>query len=212
MKKKLRLRGYVVYTLIAMLLGVIAYSGYEIYKLVQEDSKDIVTDNYVNKEIKERIIPTITVNEEVTKPYDDESVAVTIPYYNENDEDKKQQDALIYYENIYMQNTGIMYTSSNKFNVLATLDGTVKNIKDDEIMGKIIEIEHTPNVITIYQSVDSINVSVGQKVTQGQIIAQASSNPIVDNNTYALHFEVYKNGQLINPESFFKMTKQEINE
>ena len=52
MKKKLRLRGYVVYTLIALLLGVIAYSGYEIYKIVQEDSTDMVTDNYVNKEIK----------------------------------------------------------------------------------------------------------------------------------------------------------------
>ena len=212
MKKKLRLRGYVVYSLIAILLGVIAYSGYEIYKIVQEQNQDIVSNNYVNKEIKERIVPTIIVNEEVTKPYDDESVNVAIPYYNENDDDKKQQDALIYYENIYMQNTGVMYTSSNKFNVLAVLDGTVKKVKDDEIMGKIIEVEHDNNVISIYQSVDSVNVSPGQKVTQGQIIAQAANNPIVDANAYALHFEVYKNGQLINPESFYKMTKQEINE
>ena len=111
-----------------------------------------------------------------------------------------------------MQNTGVMYTSSNKFNVLAVLDGTVKKVKDDEIMGKIIEVEHDNNVISIYQSVDSVNVSPGQKVTQGQIIAQAANNPIVDANAYALHFEVYKNGQLINPESFYKMTKQEINE
>ena len=111
-----------------------------------------------------------------------------------------------------MQNTGIMYTSSNKFNVLAVLDGTVKNIKKDEIMGNIIEIEHTSNVITIYQSVDNINVSVGQKVVQGQIIAQATNNSIIDSNLNALHFEVYVKGELTNPNNFYKMSLKELNE
>ena len=211
MKRKLRLRNWVLYSLLLVLFGVITYSGYEIYKIVQEENT-FVSDTYVDKEVHERIIPTISVNDDIIKPFDDETVKVSIPYYNPNDEDKKQQESLIYYENIYMQNTGIMYTSENEFNVMCVLDGTVKNIKDDEIMGKIIEIEHNPNTITIYQSVDNINVSVGQKLTQGQIIAQASNNPIIDSNLKALHFEVYRNGELINPEDFYKLSIQELNE
>lgn len=211
MKKRLKLRNWVLYSLLVILLGVIAYSGYEIYQIVNEEDV-YVSDKIVDKEIKERIIPTITVKDEIIKPYDDETVSIKIPYYNSNDDDKKQQESLIYYENIYMQNTGTMYTSENKFNVLSVLDGTVKNIKEDEIMGKIIEIEHNPNIITIYQSVDNINVSVGQTVTQGQIIAQASNNKIIDSNLNALHFEVYKNGELIDPESFYKLSLKELNE
>ena len=211
MKKKIILGNCVLFGFLLLLLGIITYSGYEIYKLVQEDDT-FVTDNFVDREIQERVVPTISVQDAIIKPFDDETVTVSIPYYNQNDDDKTQQEALIYYENIYMQNTGIMYTSENKFNVLAVLDGKVKNIKDDEIMGKIIEIEHNPNTITIYQSVDNINVSVGQQITQGQIIAQAANNPIVDSKLNALHFEVYKNGELINPESFYKLSIQEINE
>ena len=211
LKKRLKLRNWVLYSLLVILLGVIAYSGYEIYQIVNEEDV-YVSDKFVDKEIKERIIPTITVKDEIIKPYDDETVSINIPYYNSNDDEKKQQDSLIYYENIYMQNTGTMYTSENKFNVLSVLDGTIKNIKEDEIMGKIIEIEHNPNIITIYQSVDNINVSVGQTVTQGQIIAQASNNKIIDSNLNALHFEVYKNGELIDPESFYKLSLKELNE
>ena len=211
MKKRLKLRNWVLYSLLVILIGVIAYSGYEIYQIVNEEDV-YVSDKFVDKEIKERIIPTITVKDEIIKPYDDETVNINIPYYNSNDDEKKQQDSLIYYENIYMQNTGTMYTSENKFNVLSVLDGTVKNIKEDEIMGKIIEIEHNPNIITIYQSVDNINVSVGQTVTHGQIIAQASNNKIIDSNLNALHFEVYKNGELIDPESFYKLSLKELNE
>ncbi len=211
MKKKIIMGNYVLFLFITLLIGIITYSGYKIYKIVQEEDT-YVTDNYVNREIQERVIPTISVKDDIIKPFDDDTVTITIPYYNQNDDDKTQQEALIYYENIYMQNTGIMYTSENKFNILAVLDGTVKNIKDDEIMGKIIEIEHNSNTISIYQSVDNINVSVGQKVNQGQIIAQAANNPIVDSKLNALHFEVYRNGELINPESFYKLSIQELNE
>ena len=213
MKRKIRLNNYVLYLFISILFGFIIYSGYEIYKIVEkEKDNNYIQEEYVNKEIKERVIPTISINNAVIKPYDDETVTESISFYSSNDDDKKQQDSLIYYENIYMQNTGIMYTSDNKFNILSALDGKVKNIKDDEIMGKIIEIEHNSNTTTIYQSVDNVNVSVGQSVTQGQIIAQAANNKIVDSNKYALHFEVYKNGELINPNSFYKMSTEEINE
>ena len=38
MKKRLLLRNYVLFTFLAILIGLIAYSGYEIYKIVEEDN------------------------------------------------------------------------------------------------------------------------------------------------------------------------------
>ena len=212
-RKRLKLRAYVIPTLCVLLFGIICYSGYKIWELVQVTEQEIVPTNYVNQSTNERITPTITVEDfKIIKPFVDEDVEETIPYYNMNDDDQKQQSALIYYENIYMQNTGIMYTRNSEFNVVAVLDGTVKNIKDDEIMGKIVEIEHNNDTSTIYQSLSSTNVSVGQKVSQGEIIGISGKNDIVDSNLYALHFEVYKKGELINPEVFYNMSIEEINE
>ena len=212
-KKRLKLRGYVIPTICVLLLGIICYSGYKIWELVDKTEQEIVPTNYVDKSTNERITPTITVADfKIIKPFVDDDVEVSIPYYDMNDEDQKQQSALIYYENIYMQNTGIMYTKNSEFNVVAVLDGTIKNVKDDEIMGKIVEIEHNNSTTTIYQSLASTNVSVGQKVSQGEIIGISGKNNIVDSNSYALHFEVYRHGELVDPEEFYNITLEELNE
>jgi len=211
-KKKLKLRGYVIPTIFTILLLSIFYSGYKIWELVDSEVVEVAPVDYINKSTNERIYPTISVPEEIIKPYVDESVTVAIPYYNTNGSDQDQQNSLIYYENIYMQNTGVMYVGDNEFNVVAVLDGKVKNIKDDSIMGKIVEIEHSNNLITIYQSLQSTNLSVGQEVKQGEIIGLSGKNEIVDSGKFALHFEVYKNGELINPEDFYKLSVNELNE
>ena len=149
LKKKLKLRGYVIPSICVMLLSLMMYSGYKVYKIINEEANTVVDSPVIRPITKDKVIPTITVNNAIIKPFDDESVSIKIPYYNMNDNDDNQQASLIYYENIYMQNTGIMYTSKNKFNVLSVLDGKVKSVKDDSIMGKIVEIEHNANTITI---------------------------------------------------------------
>ena len=211
MNKRLRLRGYVIPTLCILLIGAIAYSGYMVWNIVEESTPQEIKPNYINKATDEKVYPTISVQDVVIKPFDSDAIEKEIPFYNMNDSDTNQQMALIYYENIYMQNTGIMYTSENEFNVIAPIEGTVKNIREDEVMGKIVEIEHNSNLITIYQSVDNINVSVGQKLIQGEVIGTSGKNKIIDNK-YCLHFEVYRNGQLIDPESFYNLSLDELNE
>lgn len=211
-EKKLRLRGYVIPTIFTILILAIFYSGYKIWELVDYNTNDYKPVDYIDKSTTEKIYPTISVQNEIIKPYVDESVSIAIPYYNVNSSDQEQQNSLIYYENIYMQNTGIMYVGDNEFNIVSVLDGKVKNIKDDTIMGKIVEIEHSNNLITIYQSLANTNLSIGQEVKQGEIIGLSGKNEIVDNSKFALHFEVYKNGELINPEDFYKLSVSELNE
>lgn len=210
--KRLKLRGYVIPTICVILVAAIIYSGYKIWELVETASEEFAPFEYVNTQDIERIKPTISVPETIVKPYVDNNVKVAIPFYNYNGSDEEQQNALIYYENIYMQNTGVMYINDNEFNVIAVMDGKVKNIKEDAIMGKIVEIEHGNNLITIYQSLNNVNVSINQELKQGEIIGLSGKNKIVDSDKYALHFEVYNNGELINPEEFYNMSIEDFNE
>ena len=104
-----------------------------------------------------------------------------------------------------MPNTGILYSSDKEFNIISSLDGKVSNVKEDEILGNIIEIEHSNNIVTIYQSVKNVNVKVGDIVKQGDLIALSGSNKLENEKENCLHFEVYQNGALINPENFYTL-------
>lgn len=163
---------------------------------------DILIENQntieVNKEIETTII----------KPYKGENISISKYYYNSNDEETKQQQSLIKYENIYMPNTGVLYSSDSEFEIVSILDGRVTSIKQDDILGNIIEIEHSNNIVTIYQSVKNVNVKIGDIVKQGDLIALSGPNKLENEKDNCLHFEVYKEGNLTNPEEFIE-TKTE---
>ncbi len=156
----------------------------------------------VNKEIPTEV--------KIIKPFTDEKVTATKLFYDKDQDEATQQKSLIYYENIYMQNTGVLYEADNKFNVYAVLDGTVKNIKEDNILGTVIEIEHSSNLTSFYQSLSDVQVKAGDKVTQGMLIAKSGSNKIKDTKDNCLHFQVYHNGELLNPETFYNMNVKDL--
>lgn len=103
-----------------------------------------------------------------------------------------------------MKNTGVLYQDDQVFDCVAVLGGTVLNIKEDNILGNVVEIEHTPNLRTIYYSLGEINVKVGEVLSQGDLIGVSGENNITDSSSNLL-FEVYYNGTLINPEDFYSM-------
>ena len=104
-----------------------------------------------------------------------------------------------------MPNTGILYSSDKEFNVVASLAGKVTIVKEDEILGNIVEIEHSNNIVTIYQSIKDVNVKVGDTIKQGDLIAKSGSNKLENETENCLHFEVYKEGKLINPEALYTL-------
>ena len=139
------------------------------------------------------------------KPYTDNTVKISKYYYSSKDEETKQQQSLIKYENIYMPNTGILYSSDKEFNIVSTLNGKVITVKEDEILGNIVEIEHENNIVTIYQSIKDINVKVGDTIKQGDLIAKSGPNKLENEKENCLHFEVYQEGNLINPETLYNL-------
>lgn len=170
-------------------------------QLVPEDAlfSNVLVENNetieVNKEIDTKII----------KPYNSSEVEISKYYYSSEDDKTKQQNSLIKYENIYMPNTGILYSSDKEFDIISVLDGKVVSIKQDDILGNIVEIEHSNNLVTIYQSVKDVKVKEGETIKQGTIIAKSGSNKLENEKSNCLHFEVYKDSTLINPIEFYNL-------
>src|SRR5699024_9213556 len=68
--------------------------------------------------------------------------------------------------------------------------------------GNTIVIDHGNGMETLYAHMSSMNVSTGQKVSRGQQIGIMGST---GNSTgIHLHFEVHKNGAIMNPISYIE--------
>ena len=201
-----RLKDWVIPTLGIVVLAGSLFLYYMIRTILNDD---LVPNDIKFIEILDNQEETIEVNKEVTntiiKPYTEETVKISKYFYNKEDDSTKQQQSLIKYETVYMSNTGILYSSDKTFNVVASLEGKVTAVKEDEILGNIVEIEHSNELVTIYQSIKDVKVKAGDLVKQGDIIATSGSNKLEGEKENCLHFEVYQGGSLINPEDFYKL-------
>jgi murein DD-endopeptidase MepM/ murein hydrolase activator NlpD len=68
--------------------------------------------------------------------------------------------------------------------------------------GNHVKIRHNDGFVTLYAHMSSIGVKNGDKVFQGQEIGKVGSTGNSSGNH--LHFEIIKNGVLVNPESYMK--------
>lgn len=66
--------------------------------------------------------------------------------------------------------------------------------------GKCIIIQSTSSVNIIYGHCSSLNVSVGQRVSQGQVIGKVGSTGY--STGPHLHFEIRYNGKVVNPQNY----------
>ncbi len=197
--KRLKLKRWVIPTVI-FTLTVLAVVG--VYTTLQnKPSEEKSPERYVINPVVEETEPVVSTNTNtMIKPYESDKVSISKNYYEKDKSEDEQQKSLIYYENIYMQNTGILYSSDEEFNVISVTKGVVKNIKEDELLGFIVEIENEELGLTsIYKSVDNISVKMGDSVEQGQIIATSGNNALSEEKDNCLHFETLLKGVRTNP-------------
>ncbi len=202
--RKRKLKGFVlptiyVMTMVALFVGISYFAS----NLMEENKNYLFSLNPVKK----ATIPVVSTEPEagVIKPIKENAAQIINYFYDREADDATQQKSLIYYENTYMQNTGILYAANETFDVLSVLDGTIKEIKNDNILGNVVEIEHDNNLRTIYYSLNEVTVKVGDTVTQGQIIGLSGKSKLETGLSNNLLFEVYQNGNVLNPEKFYEM-------
>lgn len=96
---------------------------------------------------------------------------------------------------------GIDIGAPNGTDVLAADAGTVIVAGSGRSYGNYVVIDHGNGYTTLYAHNSRLCVSAGQKVSKGQLIAKVGST---GNSTGPhIHFEISKNGSLINPMSFY---------
>ncbi len=165
---------------------------------------------YTLDNVFENITPVInTTPSTIIRPYADESVKIGKYFYDFEADASNQESSIIYYENTYMQNSGVDYVNNTTFDVISILDGEVISVEDNDIYGKIITIKHNDNLITVYSSVTDVLVNVGYKVSQGEIIATSNKSNLNNDNS-TLHFEVYYKNEVIDPENLYTLTIEDF--
>ncbi len=103
---------------------------------------------------------------------------------------------------IYTGHTGIDIGCSYGSPVYAAADGTVIIASNSYGgYGVAVVIDHGSGISTLYGHNDHVNVSVGQKVSKGDVIA-SSGNSGVSTGPH-LHFEVRINGSYVDPMQYF---------
>ena len=206
--KKLRLKKWVIYSLYS--LSFVAVLG-TIYLLETMSVDKSFDDNtYVNDIIIEEEVPVVNTSEIIVKPFLSEDIKVVRNFYNYQGSEDEQKNALIHYDNTYIPNSGVDYQGKEAFDVVTILDGKVSKVMENNLLGKIIEITHDNNLISVYQSLGEVNVKEGDSVLQGQIIGKTGEANIALELGNHLHFELIHNGKNVNPEEYYDKQLDEL--
>jgi len=196
---KRKLKKSVVYFLYAMSFVVIMGAIYLIDLSSVSNNLDEDVD-YVNEIILEDTYPVVSVKEVVLRPFLDDTVKVKRGFYNSQSSFEEQQASLIYYEGVYMPNSGVDYQGIDIFDVVSILDGKVTKIVENTLLGKIVEVTHSNNLISIYQSLSEVLVNEGDEIVQGQLLGKSGESNISKDLGNHLHFEIIHNGENVDPE------------
>ena len=97
---------------------------------------------------------------------------------------------------------GIDIARPSSRTILAADNGVVVSAGWDGAYGNKVVIDHNNGYKTLYAHLSSINVKVGQTVPQGANLGVMGSTG--RSTGVHLHFEVTKNGSLVNPLSVLK--------
>ena len=209
--KRLKLKRWASTIIYLSLVSIVFVSMMFISNVLENKYGEPLNLSFILKDFIDNDMPVVSYNDgTIIKPFDSETVTIDINYYDKDSNDETQQKSLILYENTYMPNTGILYTSTEKFDIISTLDGKVTKISEEELLGKVIEITHSSSLITTYYSLDNIVVTEGQEVKQGDILGTSGKNNISSTSDNMMLFEVSLNGNNINPENYYQSNLEDL--
>jgi len=94
-------------------------------------------------------------------------------------------------------NNGIYISAPLGAEVSASEGGVVTFVGNDDYFGEIIIIKHINNWVTSYAHLDNIAVSIGDKISKGQVIGSVGKSGIIESPS--LYFELRRGTIVQNP-------------
>lgn len=172
----------------------------EISKDVEVASEDIAKDKieeleFVEEEEEEEEKPQITIVKSIESILPVQGTVLT----------QHSLDTLVYSKTLdeWRGHPGIDIKAEEGTKVVSPLDGTIKNIYEDDLWGIVIVIDHGQGLETKLANLGTKEmVKVGTKVNKGDYISTigrtASIEMMIEPH---LHFEATLNGKMIDPRS-----------
>ena len=197
--KRRKLKPYVLPTIMTLAIVSVMFGTAMLRSNLQKDTSEDELTSYVTSTVLEEEQPVIKESTMMINPYTDTTVSIGKNYYEYKADAETQEKSIVYHDNTYMQNSGTDFVGEKVFDVVAVLDGSVTDVKEDETLGKVVEIKHENGYISIYQSLSEVSVKKGDMVTQGQVIGKSGTNELDKDMGNHLHFELYVNGTVVNP-------------
>lgn len=210
MKKKLKLKPYVIPSVYILIITIFSISAMTTFEDIPEEEEQI---KYVSNVIFSNDTPVISTDTKtvvITRPYIDTDIKIGKNFYNYKADEETQNNSIVNYENTYIQNSGIDYVKTDAFQVISILDGTVVSVNNNELLGNTIEIQHDKNLISVYQSLSTVTVKEGDTVVQGQVLGKSGLCKLNNELGNHLHFELFKEGQVVNPEEYYNKNIKDL--
>ena len=203
--KKLRLKKGAIIGAYLIAFSLTGMSAFFVSQNMQANNPTEEDIEYVNSSIIDDKEDREVIKEDVkmVKPYTNEEVQILKYFYDYQAEAETQEKSILYHENTYIQNSGMDFGLTDTFDVVAVLDGTVVDVREDELLGTVVEIKHDNDFISSYQSLSEVSVKKNDTVKQGQVIGKSGTNTIDQDLGNHLHFELYKSGEVVDPSKYF---------
>ena len=194
---------------ILLLIGLIYYADFSNRNLDNEKPDD--NYQYVSRLFEDDSIPVVSTESIIIRPYIDSNVKVVKSFYNSKGTEEEQENSIINYEQTYMQNTGVAYGGvTDGFDVISVLPGTVTNVKEDKLLGTVVEIQNNEKIVTIYQGLTDVSLKVNDRINQGDVIGRSGETNM--NKDLGKHtiFQLKINGKYVNPEEYYEKNINEL--
>lgn len=193
----------VIYSLVfAIVFGLI---GTLVYRSTPKKTlKPAVDYTYVSKLFDNGVKSVVSTSTVIMRPYNNADVKVLKGFYDYQGQEKDQENSLINYDTTYIQNSGIAYGGINDtFDVTSVLDGQVTSVKDDKLLGKVVTIKNSNNIVTTYESLSEVTVKENDQITQGTVIGKAGESNLEKDLGNHLLFEISVDGKFVNPDNCY---------
>lgn len=210
--KKYRFRKPAIIVISTLCFAILILGVAIINTSMNQVSLQIPDYDYVTDTILKEEEPVANTKNIIMRPYNNSEVKILKDFYERNDTEENQENSLIFYDSTYMPNSSIAYGGIDSFDVVSILDGTVIKVSEDDLLGNIVEIEHTNKIISVYQSVSEVAVKENQVVKQGEVIAKSGESNLNLSLKKHLLFELIVNSNIVNPEDYFNKNVENIGE
>ena len=124
-----------------------------------------------------------------------------LPIENGNVIRESSLASLVYMPSLNMRKThnGVDFAATENAPVLSIADGKVTGVEQTTLEGVVVTIDHGEGIVSVYKSLASASVNIGDEVRLGGEIGKAGTMLTENSDGIHVHLEMTVNGTLTDP-------------